>query len=391
MNHQPRRAAAGSGATNLNRHWQSLRFVFFLSDVSCRTAQPLTCCPFHAPVRYSLFFIRANTVRLLLLGGARVNVPIFIYLLACQFHRAMSLQLCGFLRKEKRVGFISGFVERWFVVSKDNHFEYYADSSAAAPSDRFPLAAIASVQQDEESFDILITASHRTFRLRAETKADLDRWVAGLRDAIMAAVPMRAASTLEHSHVALAPLHTLKPRSAAPCLSPTRPRDVRAVSRPLDDKFALPAATASASAVVPSRPPPPATAAPQLPSTSLATSHSPFALKTEVGVLHASYIPAPVRAKSPPPPSTPAPPLPPVFAPSVQSPRGHVASLDSHVRNGKHSVNSPPPGAATSQRTDAVHQTASNAITMVAANIPTMPIATGVEADRNWLDDNFDD
>jgi hypothetical protein len=305
----------------------------------------------------------------------------------------MSLQLCGFLRKEKRGGFISGFIERWFVVSKDNHFEYYADSSAATPSDRFPLAAIASVQPDEEFYDILISASHRSFRLRAETKADLDRWVAGLREAIAAAVPMRAASTLEHSYVAPTPLHAnaLKPRSAAPCLSPARPRDVRAASWPLDDKFALSAATASASAVVLGRAPPPAMAAPQLPSSNLTTSHLPSAVKTAEGFLHASYVPAPVRARPPPPLFMPAPPPLPVFAPSVQSPRGHVPSLYSDVRYGKQSLHSPPPAAATFQRSDSVHQMAQNAITMAAASVPTMSIATGVEADRNWLDDNFDD
>jgi hypothetical protein len=61
------------------------------------------------------------------------------------------------------------------------------------------------------------------------------------------------------------------------------------------------------------------------------------------------------------------------------------------VRYGKQSLRSPPPAAATFQRSDSVHQTAQNAITMAAASVPTMSIATGVEADRNWLDDNFDD
>ncbi len=301
----------------------------------------------------------------------------------------MSLQLCGFLRKEKRGGFLSGFVERWFVVSKDNHFEYYADSSAAAPSDRFPLASIASVQPDEETHDMLITASHRTFRLRAESKADLDRWVTGLREAIAAAAPMRATSAPDKSFAALAPLQVLKPRSAAPGLSPTRPRDARAVSRTVDERITVPAATTgSASILASGRAPPPAMPAPLLPS------HMPAAMKMAETVLHGASVSAPARAKPPPPPSMaappPPPPHPPAFAPTVQSPRCHVPSLNSDLHHSQESSNSLP-ATVISQRAGVWHRSAPVAAIMAAATVPVVSITAGVAADRNWLDDNFDD
>eukprot|EP00455_Lapot_gusevi_P046859 TRINITY_DN623_c0_g7_i2.p1 TRINITY_DN623_c0_g7~~TRINITY_DN623_c0_g7_i2.p1 ORF type:complete len:141 (+),score=35.04 TRINITY_DN623_c0_g7_i2:85-507(+) len=97
--------------------------------------------------------------------------------------RASIDQLSGWLKKEKQ-GFIHGWNKRWFIVQGDKLCYYHAPNESEA-KDSIPLSDILSVTKSEDEsngiFEMMIEAKQRNFRLRAESKADLERWHTGLK------------------------------------------------------------------------------------------------------------------------------------------------------------------------------------------------------------------
>ncbi|KAG5190504.1 hypothetical protein JKP88DRAFT_151359, partial [Tribonema minus] len=95
------------------------------------------------------------------------------------------IYLCGWLHKMKRTQrkFRSTWARRWFTV-QDGCLLWYTSPNTVESSGSIRLHAIKSVSRFEAgcqgSFSFVVNSSDRNMLLRAETHADLSRWIRGI-------------------------------------------------------------------------------------------------------------------------------------------------------------------------------------------------------------------